>query len=79
MMITMCLLVNVAAAAATASAAVECQLQTKPTVCVLGGDDAGTGAAWSSASLNVPTLLVRCFALRCCVLSHNGQSQCFGV
>ena len=36
-----------------------CQLQRgDPTAIVLGGDDAGTGAAWALASLGVKTLLV---------------------
>ena len=28
------------------------------TLLILGGDDAGTGAAWAAAKLQVPTLLV---------------------
>ena len=36
-----------------------CKLrEEKPSVCVLGGDDAGTGAAWATSSLGVSTLLV---------------------
>ena len=52
-------------ATAGSTAAVEkespkpCQLQRgDPTAIVLGGDDAGTGAAWALASLGIKTLLV---------------------
>ena len=35
-----------------------CALRQPPTAVVLGGDDAGTGAAWALASLGIRTLLV---------------------
>jgi len=42
-----------------AAAAEQCHLRgAAPLVVVLGGDDAGTGAAWAAASLGVETLLV---------------------
>eukprot|EP00041_Stephanoeca_diplocostata_P026348 m.709152 g.709152 ORF g.709152 m.709152 type:complete len:899 (+) comp22941_c0_seq29:78-2774(+) len=41
-----------------AIAAMDCPIQRQPRLVVLGGDDAGTGAAWAAAKLHVPTLLV---------------------
>ena len=49
----------VAAAACSSQGAAPCQLHHgEPTAVVLGGDDAGTGAAWALSSLGVKTLLV---------------------
>lgn len=50
-----------------------CRTERTPTLCVLGGDDSGTGAAWAAARLGVPTVLVltvraRLASTACCVL-----------
>jgi hypothetical protein len=40
------------------AAVVACPTTRLAKLCVLGGDDAGTGAAWAAARLGVPTVLV---------------------
>lgn len=47
----------VSAAAVAISDAVPCEVPSA-TGCVLGGDDAETGAAWAAVKLNISTLLV---------------------
>lgn len=40
------------------AAVTPCPISREAKLCVLGGDDAGTGAAWAAARLGVPTVLV---------------------
>lgn len=40
------------------TAVTPCPTTREAKLCVLGGDDAGTGAAWAAARLGVPTVLV---------------------